>query len=57
MNPKKKKDQGDSIIARKRLNSDDKYDNKEYIEKMEAQLEKMFRKQFPVDEGDHNQSD
>jgi hypothetical protein len=37
-------------VARKRLNSDDKYDNKEYIEKMEAQLDQMIRKQFPVEE-------
>jgi hypothetical protein len=38
------------IVARKRLNSDDKYDNKEYIEKMEVQLDQMIRRQFPVDE-------
>ena len=39
-------------MARKRLNSDDKYDNKEYIEKMEAQLDQMIRKQFPVEDDD-----
>ena len=30
----------------------DKYDNKEYIEKMEAQLDQMIRRQFPVEEDD-----
>ena len=46
------KTQPDTLIVRKRMNSEDKYDKVEYQERMEKQLLKALMNQFPVEEDD-----